>query len=293
VLETPVPRQVEYVTKVAARATWNAGGLIWVGQNVVWGLSIAINAALVQGNATLVQDLFTVLWETIIVEPNGTDGTQVDGAGRMQHTRVRLGWQRAGLCRPLCVPRPAAKVLTHAPRVLPAPSPVRGSVHPAERRIPPAPPLTSKTRSHCESFHPVAPGVPAPSPPAGSFYQHGPLLQTASYGQSYTDTLVGLVTQTAGTAYAIPPGPTEAFATLLLDGQQYSLRTAADGSRRTSWDLLPEGRQVLCVCVRPGGSGDAGAQGAERHSVHRPCPPPPLCALCTAAAISRWQCVIM
>jgi hypothetical protein len=70
-------RQAEYVAKVAARATWQS----WSGQNVVWGLNIAINAALVQGNATLVQDLFTVLWETIIVEPNGTDGTQVDGNG--------------------------------------------------------------------------------------------------------------------------------------------------------------------------------------------------------------------
>ncbi len=96
-------------------------------------------------------------------------------------------------------------------------------------------------------------------PCAGSFYQHGPLLQTASYGADYTDSLVRLILQAAGTVFSLSAGlPTEAFATLVLDGQQYSLRTAADGTLRTSWDLLPRGRGVrhaaalfdfVCTCT--------------------------------------------
>ena len=109
----------------------------------------------------------------------------------------------------------------------------------------------------------------------GSFYQHGPLLQTASYGNSYTASMVSLFALANGTDFDATADAIAAFAVLVLDGQQargrvcrepaadggvlecvttvfvvchlvqHSLRTAADGSKRTSWDLLPRGREIV------------------------------------------------
>ncbi len=149
-------------------------------------------------------------------------------------------------------------------------------------------PATLRSPIRCKVFTRSLRVVPTLSPPAGSFYQHGPLLQTASYGQSYTGSMVGLVTQAAGTAFAIPPGPTDALTTLLLDGQQYSLRTAADGSRRTSWDLLPEGRQVRWVWV--GRLGCAASLGCD-HLPFNPTPAPDPAASTEVCALFRHGCL--
>jgi hypothetical protein len=70
--------KLEYVAKVAARATWES----WTGQNTVDGLIVNINLGVVQGNASLLQQLYTILWDTVLVEPDGSDGTQVDGMAR-------------------------------------------------------------------------------------------------------------------------------------------------------------------------------------------------------------------
>ena len=54
----------------------------------------------------------------------------------------------------------------------------------------------------------------------GSFYQHGPLLQTASYGNDYTNSVVQLYLLANGTRFAAPASAIAAFAVLVLDGQQ-------------------------------------------------------------------------
>jgi chondroitin AC lyase len=78
----------------------------------------------------------------------------------------------------------------------------------------------------------------------GSFYQHGPLLQTASYGGAFTFTIVSFLPLVTGTSYDISPAASAVLSMFVLDGQQYSLRTMRDGSRRSSWDFLPMGRQI-------------------------------------------------
>ena len=62
----------------------------------------------------------------------------------------------------------------------------------------------------------------------GSFHQHGPLLQSGSYGGALMTDVLAFSTLAAGTSFAIPPAPLAVLAAYLVNGQQYMLRGAGE-----------------------------------------------------------------
>jgi hypothetical protein len=69
--------------------------------------------------------------------------------------------------------------------------------------------------------------------------------QTGSYGEVFSYDVMQYVASAEGTAFAISGDAEAALSTLLLDGQQYMMRTAPQVSgvpKSTSWDFNAKGR---------------------------------------------------
>lgn len=54
-----------------------------------------------------------------------------------------------------------------------------------------------------------------------SFHQHGPMMESGSYGQVYALAVLSMLNQTFGLVYQAPPEQLEIFAALVLDGMQW------------------------------------------------------------------------
>lgn len=78
----------------------------------------------------------------------------------------------------------------------------------------------------------------------GSFHQHGPLLQSGSYGGALMTDVLAFSTLAAGTSFAIPPAPLAVLAAYLVNGQQYMLRGAGETA---VWLIPPRGREIVRV----------------------------------------------
>jgi chondroitin AC lyase len=81
----------------------------------------------------------------------------------------------------------------------------------------------------------------------GSFHQHGPLLQSGSYGAALMTDVLNFVQLSAGTEFSIPPDPLKVLVHYLTSGQQYMLRGGLSVPN-ASWLLPPRGRSI----TRPG-----------------------------------------
>ena len=84
----------------------------------------------------------------------------------------------------------------------------------------------------------------------GTFHQHGPLLQSGSYGGDLMSDILNFVELSAGTAFSMPPASLAVFVHYLTAGQQYMLR-AGQGVPYPSWLIPPRGRSIS----RPAKSG--------------------------------------
>jgi len=80
----------------------------------------------------------------------------------------------------------------------------------------------------------------------GSFHFHGKILYSGGYGGDEALQLSESVNWTAGTAWAPPTAALKVFATYMLDGQRWMVRSSKDagGVQRTWYDSSVKGREV-------------------------------------------------
>jgi chondroitin AC lyase len=76
-----------------------------------------------------------------------------------------------------------------------------------------------------------------------SFHQHGPLLQSAAYGQGFMEDLLSFVALAAQTRWEIPQAPLSLLADFLLLGQRYMMR-AGEGTLNATWHIPPLDREI-------------------------------------------------
>ena len=77
----------------------------------------------------------------------------------------------------------------------------------------------------------------------GSFHQHGPLLQSGSYGNGLMTDILDFVELSAGTSFVIPSDPLKVFARYLTAGESNMLR-AGMGVDVPTWHVPPRGREI-------------------------------------------------
>ena len=77
----------------------------------------------------------------------------------------------------------------------------------------------------------------------GSFHQHGPLLQSGSYGSGLMNNILSFIELSSGTDFAIPAEPLKVFVRYLTMGQCNMLR-AGQGVEVASWNVPPRGRDI-------------------------------------------------
>ena len=77
----------------------------------------------------------------------------------------------------------------------------------------------------------------------GSFHQHGPLLQSGSYGNGLMTDILNFIELSAGTSFVIPAEPLKVFVHYLTIGQCNMLR-AGKGVEVATWNVPPRGREI-------------------------------------------------
>ena len=82
--------------------------------------------------------------------------------------------------------------------------------------------------------------------PDGSFHQHGPLLQSGSYGGAFFLNVANLIYLAHDTQFGIQEERGLAYATFALDGEQWLLRTCVD----VHVHACHRNRRALCVFLR-------------------------------------------
>jgi hypothetical protein len=77
----------------------------------------------------------------------------------------------------------------------------------------------------------------------GSFHQHGPLLQSGSYGNGLMTDILDFIELSASTSFVIPAEPLKVFVHYLTAGQCNMLR-AGKGVEVATWNVPPRGREI-------------------------------------------------